>query len=259
MISKKLIAAKNFNSQEIVRQNKGFVLVSSLALFPCVLALIAAVYLFSGFLTHDQQLKKICRETLLSLQEKESQLIDQLLLLNSQALLLKAKALQHKIGIAKAVAAGRPEVAFYHGIQLKEVTVKRQRLEKLQETLLRVSKYQTLSKIMQLRSRLNLLQKSFHNGGFYESFLFFNPQKSHALAVKPLFRDLAPPYELKKNFRLEQAVSISWKLVLRNGPLLKERLPFHFQWKRSCGVTLEQKKKGNQWQKIILTDKYFWK
>lgn len=240
-------------------QDRGFILGGMLVLLPLILLMLLCGTLLGGFLTLDQGLKKICREELWKIQDQEQQKIQNLLRLNPLALQLKVEHDLLLLKIAQATAAGRLEVAAYFAGKLQRNLSQRKRLERMQKFFLESSRLSKNRQIISLRQRLQKFAAPMARSSYFTTQLLIQPSLFGPMSVRPAFQDLAPPYELAESFSEKQALRLFWKVEFRNGPFLSQRLPFHWKWERECGVTLEKNERVNSWQKIILTDRSFWK
>ena len=237
----------------------GFALTSFLIMIPFILLLMMCTLLFTGFLTFDQSLKKVCREELWKLQDRDQKKIQKILALNPLAQKLKSEHNLLLLRLAQATALGRVEMMAYLSAQITRVQRHRARLDQVQKLILESSRRDRNLDVLRLRSRLLKTAKFLERSPYFETKLLLSTQVLSPMAVRPTSPELAPSYELQVPFREQQSVYVNWKIFFQNGSHISQRLPFRWIWKRECGVTLEKVDRGDSWKKIIRADRFFWK
>jgi hypothetical protein len=243
----------------MIRDQKGFVITGLLFLIPFLLLLFISIQLFTGFLTFDQSLKKICREELWKLQDRDQKKIQRILSLNPLSQVLKSEYNLLLIKLAQATALGRAELVAYYSSQILKVQSHRSHLDKAQKVIMESSRFQRNVDLLRLRTQLIKAAKPFEQSDFFKTNLRMDYKYLSPMAVRPTSQDLAPSYELETSFEEKQAVYANWKITFQNGPGIAKRLPFFWTWKRECVVTLEKTGQADSWKKIIRADKFFWR
>lgn len=203
---------------EIIKANKGFVLVTLMALLPLLIAAAMAFTFSSQVLLKWHQTHKICRSESMGLQSQLGQLLRSLMLLNPLATKLRFDEIQTTVKLAAAVAQANPPAVALLTAKLKMIHAKQKNLDRQQKLILSTAKV----RILKWQTSLNFKLRP-HTKGVLQ---LENPTHE-ALAVEPWPKGAtAPTYKIKDNFAQEQMVGAKWSKPIRG----------------ECFATLKQRK-----------------
>lgn len=259
------------NKRSGVLSASGSVLVYLLAALPLFLALFFGLQYAFHSLILPREIKKICLESEEKTQAAMSSRIDELLALNIPA---RALRLQQKIKEIQLIAAiaGLPKTSALVArlkLEIQAIVTRRRQLERLQQGILlasqatmTVSLFQTSSAIKKFFQKFvserpwleGQILSSFGQGlsEFQKKPLRFKPE----LSVKPKDRDLAPEYELKDEFKDQQALLHLIKVRIFGQGFIRNWVKTDFIYKWRCGGSLNFNKEKKQWESILVADKY---
>ncbi len=235
----------------ITRSSRGFGLILILSLMPLIISLSLVVLIMGAGLNIDQRLKKICRDQLITAQQKSGASMTRLLFLNPVAKNLRIKKRMTEIAYAPAVASGNKVLALRLRAELAEIQLQRQQVDLQQKMILRQQTLTNWLALQQAKSHLRSALDHLIQPGLFDRRILFPKLKHVSLAVTPDLPDIAPIYELKTPFEEEQTLSLFWNWSVQSRSESLRRYPLSFQ--RECSVTLTKRK--NQWSPLLRTDK----
>lgn len=225
-------------------------------LIPLLLTFTAAAILMSGFLNIDQKYKHQCRQELIEVQESNAKMMRALFAMNPIALALKIAYETERLRLLAAAAAGQKTMVLYHIYRIYQISQRRKHLDRAQQAILKAAHALNRGAVWKIRFALQRSAMTHPTGRVFSMSMIPLESNSHGLAVRPKTQDVAPEYEPESSFEEKQSLSLSWKVKFRSGETLRTSLPFRFEWKRYCGVTL--RKEGSHWKSLIEMDKLYW-
>lgn len=240
----------------MIRNQKGFALVMTLALLPALIAGFFLAWAAIGYIQQDLALKFACRDQGISGQKNVSPLLEKLLKLNPEATKLKTKQTQLIQRIASATAAQQWIVVGILSKKLSQVEAQRLQLDIKQRGLIQESNRELVTAHNRGRSQIqsNLQDIS---SAFIRLKLKNIRGRSPQLAVRPDYPDVAPTYSTVFDFSTQQALAHEWHYSASVGRPFSYFLPGEFDFKKACAVSL--KKELTKWSPQITKGNYSWK
>lgn len=212
--------------------SKGFVTYSFIILAPLFLSLLFMSCWCFWFLNKKHQLNNICNHHVLKAQEILTHSNNQLMALNAKAwaLIIEKRSLDTLILIgappAKAAAQARKRIVIF----------KQNALKKIQKTLIFKANLLAKKEAFQLHKNINRHTKNishFWSQDFYKAKIQLHWKDSQ---VKPLFKEIAPPYKYPPSYTKKQEIEAQWSIPLKSllPGWLNKYIPIHEQWKSHC-------------------------
>lgn len=240
----------------MIRNQKGFALVMTLALLPVLIAGMLLAWAAVGFFQQDLALKHACRKQGLEGQRKVAPLLKKLLQLNPEARTLKERRDELRLKIAAATASGQVHMVELWKIELDIVEFRRLQLSLRQKNIITESN-------RLLQAAHNIGRRKIEDHAKETSNLFINLRltqlNGHAprLAVRPDYPDIAPTFSTVLDFSNQQALAHEWHYSATVGAPFSHFLPGKFEFHKACAVSL--RKDLNAWSPQITKARYSWK
>ena len=206
------LSRSNQPTAQILKSQGGFAMVLGLSLLPIILAA-GFAFLFSSHLIKNwMQSLHICRTELLKTQSEAKKSLENLLTLNNLAASLRAELLAARMELAAAIAAENPGLIARAEAHILKVQSRQRVLDQTQKKLIFAANFQMNSGLQKVTSKLHLQDAT--NLSRSTSLFHFRINSIRTslrtLAVHPDSPDIAPIYELDKNFTEAQGLSVSW-------------------------------------------------
>lgn len=231
-----------FSTYRPLRNEEGFALVLFLGLLPIIISAML-ILLFSQYLVKNwMESMHICRTELLATQKRTSLPLRSLMALNPQVKLLRIAMIQAQAELAAALAS--QNYGWAANVQKRILQIQKQQrlIAMTQKTLIATADALMIAGPMQTLQKL--ISQDLRNRSRLPDFFKFRIQQitpnHQRLAVRPDSSDSPPVYELKENFRRQQALNISWISVFsttERGPL--KWITNTHKKKDSCEASLE--------------------
>ncbi|KYG66122.1 hypothetical protein AZI86_03395 [Bdellovibrio bacteriovorus] len=240
----------------MIRNQKGFALVMTMALLPALIAGFFLAWAAVGFIQQDLALKHACRDQGITGQKNAGVLLERLLKLNPEAENLKRKQARLKVQIAAALAKGNFPLAASLRSQLFLVDASRLQLDIKQRGLIHESNRALFTAHNRGRAQI---QKNLQatSSVFLQLKLKNIRGSAPQLAVRPDYPDIAPTYSTVSNFSTQQALAHEWHYSAAVGTPFSYFLPGEFEFKKACAVSL--KKELVKWSPQIIRGNFSWK
>lgn len=235
-----------------MKNEKGFVLATTLALLPCLLAGFLLCYSAVGIIRNDLSLKYICRSQGLQTQQKVAPYLHSLLRLNPLAKTLKIAHTAAELKLKAAWLSKNPALISAAKIQLAQIEHRRAVLDRKQKQFIENS-----NRMMAETHRRTFVLLQRHGQNLTNHLLWTQLKQVYGsppqLAVRPQSSDVAPTYAPTANFEQRQALAHEWQYQTQVRPPFSNFLKGIFVFKKSCQVTLT--KEGASWVAKIIRDK----
>lgn len=228
-----------------------------LILLPVLLAFVFAISWLLGFFMIESKVTALCLKNQIELQELSKTVILRLFKLNPKAKKLRTQYLLALKRYQVALASGNPAAIAVSKAQLDLIFQQRQLLELEQRTEIQTVNNRILSSLAEFEKDLteqNQIQKA-----SFQSFLNIKIEpltyKKTRLAVEPVDQDVAPVYQLSKNFIEDQTMSFSWRFHINSEAVTRHFFPFKQNFTKGCATTINSKEAP--WTIVLTRDKFF--
>lgn len=237
--------------------SRGFVVSFLLILLPGLLAVVFAISWLLGFFMIESKVTTLCLKNQIELQELSKTVILRLFKLNPKAKKLRA---QYALALKRhqvALASGNPAAIAVSRAQLDLVFHQRQLLGLEQRTEIQTVNNRILSSLADFEK--NLIEQNQIQRASFQSFLDIKIEpltyKKTRLAVEPVDLDVAPVYQLTKNFIEDQTMSFSWRLQINSDAVTRHFFAFKQNFTKGCATTINSKEVP--WTVVLKRDKSF--
>jgi len=148
-----------------------------------------------------------------------------------------------------AIASATAEIARIRQQQIK--------LDQIQRSLIFMTNSRIAVENLRIQSQINQATSSLSNrwNFFIQTFLIIRSDRISKMAVQARTSGLAPNYELKPNYKVEQAVAFNWQLRYLTRNDSQRFLKSSNRLKLSCGVL--PNRNGEIWSAEIQKDKFY--
>jgi hypothetical protein len=246
--------------QGLLKNQRGFAYVFFLSFLPLLLAGFLLILFSQFFLKNWMQSLHICRTELFTAQKRTGKKLTELINLNSMAKSLRMALAEAEAELAMATATENAPLAAKANADILRIKKQQLQLDRLQKSTIMMANLEMtkgLEKVArEIRQQSSALQPRLPDLFSYQIHsIRFAPK---ALAVQPDQPDVAPVYELKKDFKEEQSLHISWISEFRTQHAEKYKWILNRHQKPdSCSASLEEK--NGKFQEMLMADKSFLK
>lgn len=235
-------------------ESQGFASILMLTALPVLLAALM-FFAFSSFLVKNwMQSLHTCRSELIHTQKDVARDLESLLKLNPLAQTLRMRLKIAYAKLAFAMASQNWGLAAQAKIEISQIKAQQKQLDLVQKLWIQKANFRMQKgsyKVYQDLRKQN--QEIAHRLPWFFSYsIQVQFPRTRLLAVKPDTPGVAPVYELKNNFKHEQALSISWNSHFASGEQkdMKWISNKHIR-KDSCSISLTSKNNQNFYPQMI--------
>lgn len=226
-----------------MKNNKGFVLLSLLTMWPLILSILVVVSSSSFYLKKRVETLHFCRTVLLEIQRNMSRSLYSLLSLNPQAQHLRKQeaSTRKKIQIASATA---PELLPLLEARLATIHLKQIKLRAKQNLIIKKSEMSGTEKINHLRNKISRAQTN----------------KPRLAVIASPTTSLSPDYKIAPDFTNIQKIYATWSATAESFmyPWLLQFLTDLPNLELGCAASI--KEVDNKWKEKLVSlkeDKYY--